>query len=85
MFPAMLPAIIGGFRVAVGIAWSVQVVAELMGGRLGMGRVFNAMISFQALDAIVVGIVWLAVSAALFDAILLRVARHLTRWMPQTS
>lgn len=87
VMPAMLPAVVGGMRVALGIAWSVQVVAELMGGRYGMGRVFSAMISFQALDAIIVGIIWIAAAAALFDAILIRIARRATRWMPavQTS
>jgi ABC-type nitrate/sulfonate/bicarbonate transport system permease component len=85
IFPAMTPTIIGGIRVAVGIAWSVQVVAELMGGGLGMGRVFSAMISFQALDAIVVGILWLALCAAALDLILVLAARRLTRWMPSQS
>jgi taurine transport system permease protein len=85
IFPAMTPTIIGGVRVAVGIAWSVQVVAELMGGGLGMGRVFSAMISFQALDAIVVGILWLALSAAALDLNLILAARRLTRWMPSPS
>jgi ABC-type nitrate/sulfonate/bicarbonate transport system permease component len=42
IFPAMLPTVVGGMRVAVGLAWSVQIVAELMGGRYGMGRAFSA-------------------------------------------
>jgi ABC-type nitrate/sulfonate/bicarbonate transport system permease component len=85
IFPAMTPTIIGGVRVAVGIAWSVQVVAELMGGGLGMGRVFSAMISFQALDAIVVGILWLALAAAALDLLLVLAARRLTRWTPSSN
>lgn len=85
IFPAMIPAIAGGIRVAVGLAWSVQVVAELMGGRYGMGRAFAAMVSFQALDAIVVGIIWLALCAATLDLILVMLIRPLTRWVPTTS
>ncbi|MBB5755106.1 ABC transporter permease [Prosthecomicrobium pneumaticum] len=82
VLPAMLPTIVGGIRVAIGIAWSVQVVAELMGGRYGMGKVFSAMVSFQALDAIIVGILWLALSAVVVDLLLVAAIRRLTRWMP---
>jgi ABC-type nitrate/sulfonate/bicarbonate transport system permease component len=82
ILPAMIPALVGGVRVAVGIAWGVQIVAELMGGQYGMGRVFSAMISFQALDAIVVGILWIALAAAIVDLVLLSVIRRVTRWVP---
>jgi ABC-type nitrate/sulfonate/bicarbonate transport system permease component len=82
IFPAMTPAIAGGMRVAVGIALGVQVVAELMGGRQGMGQVFNMMISFQALDVIIVGIFWIAVAAVVIDLVLVWCIRRLTRWTP---
>jgi ABC-type nitrate/sulfonate/bicarbonate transport system permease component len=82
VFPAMVPAIAGGIRVAVGIALGVQVVAELMGGRQGMGQVFSMMISFQALDVIIVGIFWIAVAAVIIDLVLIWGIRRLTRWMP---
>jgi ABC-type nitrate/sulfonate/bicarbonate transport system permease component len=82
IFPAMVPAIAGGIRVAVGIALGVQVVAELMGGRQGMGQVFSMMISFQALDVIIIGIFWIAVAAVIIDLVLVWGIRRLTRWMP---
>jgi ABC-type nitrate/sulfonate/bicarbonate transport system permease component len=82
VLPAMIPSIAGGLRVAIGIAWGVQVVAELMGGRQGMGQVFSMMISFQALDVIIVGILWITVSAVLVDALLVSLIRRLTRWAP---
>lgn len=85
IFPAILPAVTGGIRVAVGIAWSVQIVAELMGGRYGMGRAFSAMISFQALDAIIVGIAWIAVAAAVVDGMVITIARRITRWAPSQA
>jgi ABC-type nitrate/sulfonate/bicarbonate transport system permease component len=82
VLPAMMPAIAGGVRVAVGIALGVQVVAELMGGRQGMGQVFTMMISFQALDVIIVGIFWIAVAAVVIDLVLVWCIRRLTRWAP---
>ena len=84
VLPAMLPTIAGGLRVTIGIAWGVQVVAELMGGRQGMGQVFSMMISFQALDVIIVGILWVTVSAVIVDTLLVLLIRRLTRWAPTT-
>ncbi|MEQ8964972.1 MAG: ABC transporter permease subunit [Azospirillaceae bacterium] len=83
ILPAMTPTIAGGVRVAIGVAWGVQIVAELLGGRLGMGRVFSAMISFQALDAIIVGIIWISLAAAVVDLVLVQGIRRLTRWTPR--
>ncbi|HEX5498453.1 MAG TPA: ABC transporter permease subunit, partial [Thermomicrobiales bacterium] len=82
VWPAMTPTIAGGVRVAVGIAFGVQVVAELMGGREGMGQVFSMMISFQALDVIIVGIFWIAVAAVIVDLLLVWFSRRVTRWAP---
>ncbi len=85
LLPALTPAIVGALRVSLGIAWGIQIVAELMGGKLGMGRVFSAMISFQALDAIIVGIIWISLAAALFDLALVMSLRQITRWAPSLN
>jgi ABC-type nitrate/sulfonate/bicarbonate transport system permease component len=82
IWPAMVPMIAGGVRVAVGVAWGVQIVAELLGGKQGMGQVFRMMISFQALDVIVVGIFWITAAAVVTDRLLVLVIRRLTRWTP---
>jgi len=82
VLPAKLPAIAGGVRVAVAIALGVQVVAELMAGRQGMGQVFSMMISFQPLDVIIVGILWIAVAAVAIDLALVWSIRRLTCWTP---
>jgi ABC-type nitrate/sulfonate/bicarbonate transport system permease component len=85
IMPAMVPALAGGIRVAVAVALGVQVVAELMGGRDGMGQVFSMMISFQALDVIIVGIFWISVAAVVIDFVLVRALRQLTRWAPAST
>ena len=54
VLPALIPAIVGALRVSLGIAWGIQIVAELMGGKLDMGRVLSAMISFQALGRVLI-------------------------------
>lgn len=82
LLPAMVPGLVGGIRVALGVAWGIQIVGEMFAGSEGMGQVFLRMISFQALDDIVVGIVWITTAAFVIDALWVKVARRMTRWMP---
>jgi ABC-type nitrate/sulfonate/bicarbonate transport system permease component len=82
VLPAILPDITGGIRVAVGVAWGIEVVSELAGAPKGMGQVFDKMISFQGLDVIIIGIFWVTVAAAIADLLLVLVMRRATRWTP---
>jgi len=80
ILPAMLPSMVGGIRVAVGTAWGIEIVAELIGAPRGMGQVFSMLMSLQALDVIMAGILWVTVVALIIDLIILACARYLTRW-----
>lgn len=82
VMPAILPEITGGIRVAVGVAWGLEVVSELMGAPLGMGQVFNKMVSFHALDIIIIGIFWVTVAAVAVDLVIIRTMGYVTRWSP---
>lgn len=82
VLPAILPGLAGGVRVAVGIAWGVQVVAEFFAGKQGMGQIFSRMISLQAIDVIIVGIFWITVAALIVDLLIVIATRHVTRWVP---
>lgn len=85
IIPGLMPSIVGTLRVMLGVAWGIQVVAEMLAGTRGMGQVFMRMISFQALDVIIVGIIWITVAALLADLVLLAAARKLTRWTPSPA
>lgn len=80
ILPMIVPELIGGLRVALGASWGIQVVTELMGSRLGMGQVFMMMISMQAIDIIIVGILWIAFFAVAVDALIQRAAGFVTSW-----
>lgn len=82
VLPAILPEVTGGIRVAVGTAWGIEVVSELLGAPLGMGTVFDKMITFQGIDVIIIGIFWISIAAAATDVILVQIMRYLTRWSP---
>jgi taurine transport system permease protein len=85
VLPAILPEISGGIRVAVGTAWGIEVVSELLGAPQGMGTVFDKMVTFQGLDVIIIGIFWVTIAAVATDVALVRVMRYFTRWSPTVT
>jgi len=84
IIPLIIPTLIGGLRVALGITWGIQIVTELMGTRRGMGQVFSMMIPMRSIDVIIIGILWISIVAVIVDAILMKVAGRFTSWMPSS-
>jgi ABC-type nitrate/sulfonate/bicarbonate transport system permease component len=82
VLPAIIPELTGGIRVILPIAWGLEVVAELMGARYGVGRVFIALMGMVAIPDIMAIVLWVALLASLTDVIWVRIARRITRWMP---
>jgi len=83
ILPAIVPELIGGIRVVIGVSWGIQIVTELMGAQQGLGQVFSMAIPMQALDLIIASILLLTLFAAATDVLFLLVARAFTRWMPK--
>jgi NitT/TauT family transport system permease protein/sulfonate transport system permease protein len=81
VFPAIIPELIGGIQVAIGISWGIQIVTDLMGAQQGMGQVFSIAMPMQALDLIIVGILWITILAATTDLLFVYAARIITRWV----
>jgi len=81
VFPAALPSIAAGCRVAAAIAFGVGVAAEFMGAQSGLG--YMMMVARRTLntDTILVGLLVLGLESFAFDLLVQRVASHVTRWM----
>jgi ABC-type nitrate/sulfonate/bicarbonate transport system permease component len=82
VFPAIIPELVGGTRVAIRISWGIQIVTELIGAQQGMGQVFSMVMPIQPLDLIIVGVLWITILAATRDMLLVWAARIVTRWVP---
>lgn len=83
IFPAIIPEIIGAIRVGIIWAWGYQVIIEMMGAYKGIGKVFLLTKVLNALDLIVIGVVWVIILAGIMDAILFLFLRYITRWKPR--
>jgi sulfonate transport system permease protein len=78
--PALTPDIVSGLRVSMAAAWSLQTVAELVGGKHGAGRVIGAMANLSNTTLVIAMVVCLAMTAVAVDAVFALLAKRTQRW-----
>lgn len=77
---AIMPELVGGLRVALAFAWGLLVVAELVGGQYGIGRVLSLLVPLLQTPELIATIVWIVVVAVALDALFVRLQRSFLRW-----
>lgn len=80
ILPAIVPAAIGGIRVAVAAGWSFATVAELLGGNKGVGKLIQTMQGLSATADIMAAVIALGIVAVLVDAVIRFVGQWVVRW-----
>lgn len=78
--PACIPSVLGGLRVALGSAWTLQTIAELLGSEIGVGRVIIVSASLSDVASMMAIIIALALVAYVFDLVLRLSIRRMVRW-----
>lgn len=80
IFPAALPSIFTGLRVALALSWAVVVAAELVGAEQGLGYMINnAALLFQ-MPVVYIGIVLIGLLGLAMNAVLALVERKAVHW-----
>jgi NitT/TauT family transport system permease protein len=87
IFPAVLPRIIVGLRIAFGIAWLVLVAAEMIAVDSGLGYlIIDARNAGKRYDLVVGGMLLIGVIGLLFDNLIRRAERmQFVRWAFNTE
>jgi ABC-type nitrate/sulfonate/bicarbonate transport system permease component len=80
VLPGVAPELFGGLRTALGAAWGLAAIAELLGALHGIGRVIIATWAVYDVAAMMAGILMLAVIAVVLDGAVVWLRRRLTRW-----
>lgn len=80
VLPAALPSIFTGLRVAMGLAWVLVVVSEMLAVKGGLGYVLWDAYYNSRMDIIVAAMISIGVLGLLSDQIVLRVGGYLLRW-----
>ncbi|WP_254879125.1 ABC transporter permease [Streptomyces sp. NA04227] len=82
--PSALPETFTGVRLAVGVAYSSLVAAELVNGLPGIGGMVKDAANYNNTPVVLVGIIAIGVSGLLIDGLLLRLERAVVPWRGHT-
>jgi ABC-type nitrate/sulfonate/bicarbonate transport system permease component len=86
VIPTVLPDILGGMRVGLGVAWLTIVAAELTGGEpIGLGRMMVNYSELLRIAEVVVGMIIIGVLGLLMNEMLLLLEKWLFRWRWQVK
>jgi len=80
IFPASLPSTFNGMRVAVGIAFTCVIVAELIAVRSGLGYLITEARMLIRSDIVIAGMIAIGVVGFLLDVIVRLVMNRALRW-----
>jgi NitT/TauT family transport system permease protein len=79
--PAILPQLVTGLRVAIGVAWMVVVAAEMIAVRSGLGFLIVDARNGLRMDLVVCGMITIGAIGILLDLLFARLARiPAVRW-----
>ncbi|MEM8810142.1 MAG: ABC transporter permease [Cyanobacteria bacterium P01_G01_bin.38] len=80
IFPAALPSIFTGLRVALSVDFGILVAAELLAGDLGIGYIIQDASVFFNVEALFVGILMIGCFGVISDFILRLISRRVVHW-----
>jgi ABC-type nitrate/sulfonate/bicarbonate transport system permease component len=61
--PAIMPELVGAFRVTAALSLGIAVVVEYLAAPAGIGRVMKFAMSYSRIDLIVVSVIWVVIIA----------------------
>ncbi|MEM9163076.1 MAG: ABC transporter permease [Cyanobacteria bacterium P01_F01_bin.4] len=80
IFPAALPSIFTGMRVALSVDFGILVAAELLAGDLGIGYIIQDASVFFNVEALFVGILMIGFFGVISDFFLRLISRRVVHW-----
>ena len=83
VFPASLPAIFNGLRIAHGFAWILIVVGEMTGVPTGLGSVIMDGRTLSRTDLVVTGMIVIGVCGFFTDRLIVMLSNRVLSWSPQ--
>lgn len=85
IFPATVPELMSGVKVAVGLAWPMALAAEYLGTQEGLGRLMLFFELFQFTGRMMIVLLLFVLWALLTQLALIVVENRLTRWVPRST
>jgi len=83
VFPASLPSIFNGLRIAHGFAWILIVVGEMTGVPTGLGSVIMDGRTLSRTDLVITGMIVIGAMGFITDRLIVMLSNRLLSWSPQ--
>ena len=80
VFPAALPQIFTGLKVAMALSWAVVVAAELVGAQRGLGFMISDAANLFFIPVVFIGIALIGVIGLILNAVLVRIESAVVHW-----
>ncbi|MGF6372366.1 NitT/TauT family transport system permease protein [Paraburkholderia sp. RAU6.4a] len=80
VFPAALPSIFSGLRIAIGSAWMLTVTAEMVAVKSGVGYVLWDAYYFLRYDVVIASMVSIGLLGFLSDYVIKAISARVLRW-----
>lgn len=81
IFPSIMPEILSGAKIGLGVSWMCIVAAEMIGGEnVGLGRLILKYADLLKTNEIVVGMLLIGIIGYLSNEVMLRLEKYLFRW-----
>jgi len=80
LLPGTLPEILGGIRIALAGAWGLEAIVELLASQRRIGKLIRSITTASDIESLFAALLLLALTAAVFDAIVAVLFARITRW-----
>lgn len=81
VFPAAMPTILAGIKIAISSGWMVVVAAEMLASKSGLGFLINRGRDSYDVALIMVAMILIGVVGALLSAVFTLIERKMCGWM----
>jgi len=85
ILPAILPHLVGGFRVSLALSWGMIIAAEFMGAKSGLGYLIMLARRTIQTNALLLGVLTIGALSFSTDRIIRMIGRQVTHWLPRAE
>jgi ABC-type nitrate/sulfonate/bicarbonate transport system permease component len=80
--PAIIPEMVGGIRVMLGLSWAILLAGEFVGAQSGIGYILIQAQAYSYTSRMVLIVLLIMLYTFVMDRSFSYLARYVTRWMP---
>ncbi len=83
VLPCILPELIGGIRVVIGLSWAIVLAAEYLAAESGIGYMLISSERYMSTSKMIVLIVLIMIFATILNQLFLKLGNYIIRWKPR--